>query len=76
MSFIGNIIKGVFGRREPVYVPPPPPPPPPPAIEDAQARQRELEDQRRKRKGFAATLVTGEKGTDTPYTAAKTLTGE
>lgn len=59
-------------------IPPPPPipePPPAPTIDDA-TKARENEDALRRRKGRAATVLTGSAGAGAPRTATKALLGE
>jgi hypothetical protein len=51
-------------------------PPPPPVIEDTAATAQEYQDQLRKRKGRAASILTDRAGTAQPQTAAKMLLGQ
>lgn len=70
---------GINPPAAPIIVPPKPPAPPPSVADAEQAvRDRELADAdaRRRRKGRAATILTGDSGAGLPTTAAKTLLGE
>ena len=60
----------LFGKQPKV----PPPPPPPPTIDDATAAQQSA-DAARKRRGYAATVLTGPTGVGKSPTAQKTLLG-
>lgn len=77
---VGNAIGGLFGGgKQPTIVMPSPPaalPAQAPTIEDAAANRREAEDRARRRRGRAATVVTGSQGSGTPNTASKALLGE
>jgi len=52
-----------------------PVPDPPPTIEDAQTKVQDAEDASRRRRGAAATMLTGKEGAGTPTTGAKALLG-
>lgn len=56
-------------------VPQPEAPPKPPTIDEAARRQAEG-DAKRRRRGRAATILTGPQGAGTPQTATKALLGE
>lgn len=63
-------MSGLFGGYRPkIYKPLPAP-----TIDDA-ANAREAADALRRRKGRAASIITGPNGADTPKTTAKTLLG-
>ena len=49
--------------------------PPPPTVDDA-AKQREMKDANLRRRGRAASILTGVRGTEPPSVAVKTLTGQ
>lgn len=68
------------GGGVPLAMPAPPAPPPSredagASVDDAAAKVQEEEDRLRRRKGRAATVLTGDQGAGLPNTAAKTLTG-
>ncbi len=66
---------GVYAAtRKPNQPQMPDAPPPPPTIDDATIRQQQSNAMLRRR-GRAATLLTGEGGAGLPQTAAKTLLG-
>lgn len=70
-------MSGLFSSpKMPTPVAPPAAPPPPPTIDDA-ARERDLNDAMRRRKGRAAALYAGKTGGSTAGVggATKTLTG-
>ena len=72
---VGNIFSGLFGGQQQLPpLPIPEAPPAPPSIDTA-AQARQGEDAMLRRKGAAATLMTGPAGAGTPKTAAKTLLG-
>lgn len=56
-------------------IPQPEAPSKPPTIDDAAKRQAE-QDRLRRRRGRAASILTGPQGAGTPSTATKTLLGE
>ena len=68
-------MSGLFGGSKTPNTPAVPVPDPPPAVEDAAVKARGEEDLMRKRKGSAATILTGKKGSGTPTTGAKVLLG-
>lgn len=80
MNMVEGLLDGLFGggKEKSSQLQVPPPPPLAPNLSDAEkaVRLREEEDEARRRKGRAATILTGETGAGTPTTAAKTLTGE
>lgn len=73
---VGSAIGGLFGGQQtpqPIVIPAAPDPAP--TIDQA-AKAREAEDIMRRRKGRAATILTGAQGAGTPTTATKALLGE
>jgi hypothetical protein len=64
-------VKKLFGAGKPKM---PPPPPPPPMIEDAMEAQAK-QDATRRRRGAAATILTGPSGVGSAPVGTKTLLG-
>jgi len=62
--------------KQPDPLPPPEPVAPPPSISEAAATVRDDTANPRRRRGRAATLLTGPRGAGTPQTATRTLLGE
>lgn len=54
----------------------PPPPEPVPTIDDASRMREESDNVLRRRKGRAASILTGPQGAGLPTTGTKVLTGE
>lgn len=72
---MGELVSRIFGGAPDIPATPPlAAPPSPPSIDDATVA-RENEDAARRRRGRAATILTGPKGAGTPTTATKTLLG-
>lgn len=71
---MGGIVKGVFGGDVPPPPPPPSAPPPTPTMDEARAR-RQAEDAARRKRGRAASVLTGPEGVGATPVAAKTLIG-
>lgn len=69
---MSKVVKGLFGgtAKPPKVIEPPPPP----SVDDAAAAKDAADDVLR-RKGRAASILTGPSGAGAPKTAAKTLLG-
>lgn len=77
MDFLGGLLQTLGGGLFDSSLPKlkgPEPPPLPPNIDDATRTQ--IERDRKRRRGRAATILTGPLGAGTPTTATKVLTGE
>jgi hypothetical protein len=66
---------GLFSKPDVPQLPAPAAPPPPPTIEDASLKGQQDADMLKKRRGRAATILTGQDGAAAPNVATKALLG-
>lgn len=67
-------MSGLFGKPDTPALPPPPTPVPVPTLDDAKRRQQEA-DAANRRRGRAASVLTGPEGTGSGPVQKKTLIG-
>lgn len=75
---MGGIVKSVFGEPDMPQapaVPPPPPPPPSKETADNAVATQNAKDEARRRRGAAATVLTGPEGVGSTPVATKSLLG-
>lgn len=66
---------GLFTKPDVPKLPTPAAPPPPPTVEDAGVKAEQDADALKKRRGRAATILTGQDGASAPNVGTKSLLG-